>query len=125
MTAVAMPLELGFRDIGHKVIVELAGRFEVLCAAMRTLLRMDVVVDEFGAWRGLGPKAPRVLTVFLATPVRAGTFEVVAAFVCVFLALVNLLEFVLELLQPTPQFSVLRFQLGDSFAKLFLVVHDP
>jgi len=32
---------------------------------------------------------------------------------------VNLLEFVLQSLQPTPQFSVLRFQLGDSFAKLF------
>ena len=86
---------------------------------------MDVVFDELGAWRGLRPKAPRVLTVFLTTPVRAGTFGAVAAFVCVFLALVNLLEFVLQLLQPTPQFSVFRFQLGDSFAKLCLVVHDP
>jgi hypothetical protein len=59
MTAVAMPLELGFRDISHKVIFELAGRFKILCAAMRTLLRMDVVFDEFGVGRGLGPKGSR------------------------------------------------------------------
>jgi hypothetical protein len=123
MTAIAMPLDLGFRNISHKVIFELAGRFKILCAAMGALLRMNVVFDEFGAWWGPGPKAPRVLTVFLATPIRA-TFGVLAAFVCVFLARVNLLEFVLQLLQPTPQFSVFRFEFGDSFAKLFLVVHD-
>lgn len=102
MTAVPMPLDLGFRDISHKVIFELPGRFKILCAAMGTLLRMDVVFGEFSAWWRLGPKVARVLAVFLATPVRAGSFGVVAAAVSAFLALVDLLEFVLQLLQPTP-----------------------
>ena len=113
MAAVAMPLDLGFGEISHKVIFELAGRFEIRCTAMGTLLRTDVVFGEFGPWWRLRSKGPRVLAVFLATPVRAGRSGVVAAFLCVLLALVNLLEFVLQLLPPTPQFSVFRFQLGD------------
>jgi hypothetical protein len=119
VTAVAMPLGLGYGDINHKVIFEFAGRFEVLCTAMGTLLRMDVVFGELGAGWGLRSKVPWVLAVFLAAPVRAGSFGVVVAFLCLLLALVDPLEFVLQLLQPTPKFSVFRFQLGDSFAKLF------
>jgi hypothetical protein len=102
-----------FGEISHKVIFELAGRFEILCTAMKTLLKTDVVFGEFGAWWRLRSKVPRVLAVFLATPVHAGRFGVVAAFLCMLLAPLNLLEFVLQLLQPTPQFSVFRFQLGD------------
>jgi len=119
MTAVAMPLDLGFRDISHKVIFEFAGRFKVLCTAMGTLLGMDVVFGEFGAGRRIGSKVSRVLAVFLATPVCAVSLGVVAALVCLFLALEDLLETVLQLLQPTPKLSVFRFQLGDPSAKLF------
>jgi len=101
------------------VVFELAGRFEIARTTMGALLGMNVVLGKDSAGWGLRAKAPWVLTVFLATPVRAGPVGIVAAFVCLLLALVNLLEFVLQLPQPTPQFSVFRFQLGDSFAKLF------
>src|SRR5208337_5008161 len=50
MATVAMPLDLGFGDISHKVIFELAGRFEILGTAMGTLLRTDVVFGEYGPW---------------------------------------------------------------------------
>ena len=51
-----------------------------------------------------------------ATVVRTGTFRVVAAVVWAFAALADLLEFVLQLRHPTPQFYVLRFQLSDPFS---------
>ena len=38
---------------------------------MRALLRTDVVFDEDGAGRGLGPKTSGVLTMFLAAAVGA------------------------------------------------------
>ena len=38
-----MPLDLGLRDIGNKMVFELAGRFEIAGTAMRTLLGVDVV----------------------------------------------------------------------------------
>jgi hypothetical protein len=117
MAAVAMPLDLGFGDISHEVIFELAGRFEIRCTTMGTLLRTDVVFSEFGAWWGLRSKGPRVLAVFLATPVGAGNFGVDAAILWMLLALVNLLEFVLQLLQPTTQFRIFRFQLGHPLLK--------
>src|SRR5439155_10489546 len=47
--AIAMPFELGLRDVGDDVVVELPGRVEFGAAAMRTLLGMNVVLDEGGA----------------------------------------------------------------------------
>src|SRR5262245_49286571 len=69
--AVAMPLDLGLRKIGHDVVFVLAGRFEITGPAMGTLLRVDIVFDEDGAGWGLRPKAAGVLTVFLAPAVGA------------------------------------------------------
>jgi hypothetical protein len=54
---VTMPLEYGFGQISHDVVLELAGGFEVAGAAMRALLGADAVFDEDGAGRGLGPNA--------------------------------------------------------------------
>ena len=73
VAAVAMPLELRFGDIGHEVVVELAGGFEIAAAAMGTLLGMDVVFDEDGAGRRLGSEGARVLAMLLATAVGART----------------------------------------------------
>ena len=114
--AVAMPLDFGLRKIGHKVVFKLAGRFQIACTAMGTLLRMDVVVDEVSVGWGLRAKAAGVFTMFLAAMVRTGTLRVIAAGAWSFAALADLLKFVLQLRQPTPQFRVLRFQLGDPFS---------
>ncbi len=125
MTAVAMSLDLGFWDISHKVIFEFAGRFKVLCTAMGTLLRMNVVFGELGAGWRIGSKVSWVLAVFLATLVRAVSLGLIAALVCLFLTLEYLLETVLQLLQPTPKLSVFRFQFSDPSAKLYYeVIHD-
>jgi len=62
-----------------------------------------------------------VLAVFLATLVRAVSLGVVAALVCLLLALQDLLKTVLQLLQPTPKLSVFRFQFGDPSREVFLL----
>jgi hypothetical protein len=111
--AVAMPLDPRFREIGHEVVVELAGRFEIPRAAMGALLRTDVMFDEDGAGRGLGPKEARVFAVLLAAVVGAGAVEVTAAREGAFAALTDLLDVVLQLGQPRTQVRVFRFQLGD------------
>ena len=109
VAAVAMPLELGFGNIGHEMVSEPPGRFQIARTAMRTLLGMHIMFDKNGAGWGLRPKEPRVFAVFLATPVQAATLGVVAAVACAFVALVNLLQFVLQLRQPTPQLRVFRY----------------
>src|SRR6516165_8424268 len=76
---VTMPLELGFGQIGHDVVLEPAGGFEVAGAAMRALLGADVVFDEDSAGRGLGPKRCRVVTMFLTSAVGAWAVGFVAA----------------------------------------------
>jgi hypothetical protein len=121
MPPVAMPLDLGLRDIGNKMVFELAGRFEIGGTAMRTLLGVNVVFDEFGVWRRLGPEGPGVLAMLLATVVRARAFGGIVTVAGAFAALADLLEFVLQLRQPTTQFGVLRFQLSDPFSKLLFV----
>src|SRR5262249_10774860 len=64
VTAVAMPLDLGFGKISHDVVFELAGRFEIAGTAMGTLLGVDVVFDEDGAGWGFRSEEPGVLAVF-------------------------------------------------------------
>jgi len=112
-----MPLEFGLGQIGHDVVRELAGGFEVAGAAMRALLGADVVFDEDGAGRGLGPKASGVLAMFLAPAVGARALRFVAATGCAFAALTDVLELVLDLSQPAAQVRVLRLQVGDPLLK--------
>ena len=111
-----MPLELGFGEIGDEVVFELAGRFEIACTAMGALLRMDVVFDEVGAGWRFGAESSRDACDAPCGGGRPGTLGVVAAGAWAFAALADRLEFVLQLRQPTPQFGVLRFQLGDPFS---------
>src|SRR5262249_1808843 len=69
---VTMPLEFGFGEIGHEVVLELTGEFEIAGAAMRAPHRTDVVFDEDGAGRGLRSEKPRMLAVFLAAAIGGG-----------------------------------------------------
>src|SRR5262249_37433326 len=112
--SVTMPLEFGLGEIGHEVILELAGGFEVAAAAMRALRETDVVFDEDGAGRGLGPKGSEVLAMFLAPAVGAWTLGLVAALGRAPGALLDVLELVLNLRQSAAQVRVLRLQVGDS-----------
>src|SRR4051812_25105063 len=89
MTAKTLPLDLGFRDISHKVIFELVGRFEIAGAAMGTLLRVDVVFHEIGVGWWLRPEGPGVLAMLLAPVIRTGTLRVVVAVARTFAALVD------------------------------------
>ena len=50
-----MPLDLGFGDIGDDVVFELASRFEIGAAALGALLGMNIVFDELGTGRRIGP----------------------------------------------------------------------
>jgi hypothetical protein len=121
MAAKTLPLDSGFRDISHKVIIELVGGFQIAGAAMGTLLRVDVVFHEIGVGRWFRPEGPGVFAMLLAPVIRTGTFEVVVAVARTFAALVDSLEFVFQLRQATTQFGILRLQLSNSLSKLLLV----
>jgi hypothetical protein len=73
-----------------------------------------------------------VSAVLLAAAIRARRFQVGALVAGAFPALADLLEFVLQLRQATPQFGVLRLQfgifrlqLGIAVPDLLKFVHDP
>jgi hypothetical protein len=114
VAAIAMPLELGFREIGHDVVVELAGRFKIAHSAMRTLLGMDVVFNERRTRRRVGPKGAWMLAVFLSATVRANLLGIVPAAARALAALLNFLKCVLHLTKPTPQLGVLGLDLPQS-----------
>ena len=75
MPAVAMPFDLGFGNIGHDMVVELARGFEVAAAAMGALLGMHVVFDERRVRRRLGAKAARMQAEFLAATIALGAWD--------------------------------------------------
>jgi hypothetical protein len=108
-----MPLELGFGEIGHEVVLELAGGFKVAGAAMRALLGADVVLDEDGAGRGLGSEGSGVLTMLLAPAVGVRPLRRVPAMGGALTAPADVLQLVLDLGQPAAQVGVLRLQVGD------------
>ena len=110
---VAMPLEFRFGEIGHDVVLELAGGFEVARAAMRALPGTDVMFDEDGAGRGLGSEGSGVLTVLLASAVGARPLGRVTALGGALTAAADVLQLVLDLVQPAAQVGVFRLQVGD------------
>jgi hypothetical protein len=113
MTPVAMPLEFRFGQIGHEVVLELAGGFAVAGTTMGALHRTDVVFDEDGAGWGFGSEESGVLAVFLAPPVGGETFGIRAAGAWAFTTAADVLEFVFDQRQAAPQVRILGFQLGD------------
>jgi hypothetical protein len=94
---VTMPLEFGFGEIGHEVVLELTGGFEIAGAAMRALHRTDVVFDEDGGGRGLRSEKPGMLAVFLAAVIGGGRVGVVTAIGGALAALADVLKLVLDL----------------------------
>src|SRR3954453_4152881 len=64
--AIAMPFELGLGEVNDNMVFKLSGRFEVGAAAMRTLLGMNVVLDEGGLRRRLRSKDAWMLAMLLA-----------------------------------------------------------
>ena len=118
-----MPLDLRYRDVGHEVVLELAGRFEVLAAAMATLLGMDIVFDEHRTrWR-VGPNNARMLPVLLAAAVGRGWALRFARAARALAALQDLLEFMLQLSQTAPQVGVFRLERDDASQKLLPINH--
>jgi hypothetical protein len=103
----------GFGQIGHEVVLELAGGLEVAGVAKRAPLGTDVVFDQDGAGWGLGPKASGVLAMFLTSAVGARAVGLVAAVGGAFAAPADVLEVVLDLGQPAPQFRGPRSPLSD------------
>ena len=110
---VTMPFKFGLGEIGHEVVLELTGGFEIVAAAMRALLRTDVVLDEDGAGRGLRSEKPGVLAVFLAAVIGGWCFGVVTAIGDAFAALADVLKLVLDLRQAAVEVRVLCFKFGD------------
>jgi hypothetical protein len=113
MTAVAMPLEFRFGEIGHDMVVELAGGLEVAGAAVRALHGTDIMVDEDGAGWWLRPEAAGVLAEFLVPAVDAGAVGLIAAANRPFAARTEVLELVLDLGQSAAQVGILGLQVGD------------
>jgi hypothetical protein len=125
VSAVAMPLQLGFGEVSLKMIVEGAGRFQFHRAALGTLLGMDIVFDEHRTGRRLGPKGTRVLAMLLAAAVGRRARLARPRRTCPLAALVDLLELVFHLRQAVPQLGVFRFEFGNAIQELLPVVHDP
>ena len=121
--AVAVPLELGFGQVGDEVVLGPAGRLQVGAAAVSAVGGVDVVFDEGGAGGRFGPDGPGVLAVLLEAAVvggaLAGGFGIRGALA----ALHDPLELGFDLPEPAPQLGVLRFELGDAFQQLRPVVH--
>jgi hypothetical protein len=118
-----MPLDLRFGVVGHEVVLEPAGRFEVVAATMAALLGMDIVFDEGRTRRRVGPNNARMSPVLLAAAVRRGCALRLARAGCALAALPDLLEFVLQLPQTASQVSVFRLQRGDAIQKLLPIIH--
>jgi hypothetical protein len=95
------------------MVLELAGRYQIAGATMGALLRTDVVFDEDGAERGLGPKTSGVLTMFFTSAVGARAVRFVAAMGGAFAKLTDGLQLVLDLGQPAAEVGVLRLHVGD------------
>src|SRR5262249_42781167 len=92
-------------------------------AAMRTVLGMDVVLDESGVRRRFRPKDAWMLAVLLAAAIGGRALARGAAAPPPFAPVQERLGVMLPLRNPPPRLSVLGFEFGDPL--LAWVVHDP
>src|SRR5580692_8063023 len=74
--AVAMPLDLGFGNIGDDMVLESPCRFEIVAATMAAFLGTNLVFDENGAGWRLGPERTWMLAMLLTPAVVVALFAV-------------------------------------------------
>ena len=117
------------REIGHDVIFEMAGRFEIASTAVGTLVEMNLVFGKNGPEWWLRPELARMLTVPNAPTVRPHLLGIIPATARALAALMDLRECMFDTVQPASELSifrlefpqaesepsVFRFQLGDTF----------
>ncbi len=123
VSAEAMPLQLWLGDVRRNVIVELAGRFQSVAAAMPAFLQRYVMLHEIRLGRRLGPKHARMLSMLLATAIGRRPLPRGALGCGTLPPLQNRLKLMFQLRQPPPQLGVLRLQFGNPLVTR--VVHDP
>ena len=89
---------------------------------MRALLGMDVVLDEGGVGRRIGPEDAGVLAMFLAAAVGRSSLAWGGAGRSAFAALQEGLELMFQLGQAAAQVGVFRFEFGNPLVTR--VIHD-
>jgi hypothetical protein len=122
VAAIAMPFELGFRDVGDDVVVEFPRIFEVGTTAMVALLRMYFVFDELGVGRRIGTKDAGMFAMFFAAMIVGRPLARLGFGLGPFASLEEGLELVFELRDPLAQLGVLRFEFRNPF--ITRVIHD-
>jgi len=122
VSAIAMPFEFGFGNVGDDVILEVVGGFEIVAAAMAALLGMNVVFDEAGVRRRFGPKRAWMLAMFLAAAVVGRTLAWRRVFLLAFASLQELLHLMLQLRDPLAQLGVFRFEFRNPLVAW--IIHD-
>ena len=111
---IPMPLDLGFREIGHDMIFELASRFEIGSTAVGTLVGMNLVFGKNGSGWWLRPDLARMLPVLNAPAVRPHLLGIIPATARALAALMDLRECMFDAVQPASEFSVFRLELPQA-----------
>ncbi len=120
--AIAMPFELGLRNVGDDVVFELSGRFQLGAAAMRTLLGMNVVLDEGGAGGRFLSEDAGMLAMRLPASIVGRALPWWAFGLGAFVALQEGLDLMLELRDPLVQLGIFGFEFRNP--EITRVVHD-
>jgi hypothetical protein len=122
VTAIAMPFEFRFGNIGDDVIVKVLGWFEIIAAAMAALFGMDIVFDEGGAGRRFGSEGAGMFAMFLASSVVGCALAWRRALGSALASLQELLDLVFQLRDPLAQLGVFRFELRNPLVAW--IIHD-
>ena len=123
VATIAMPLELGFGNVGDQVVFEGVGRFEIGATTMAALLGVDVVFDERGIERWFRPEAGGMLAVFGPPTILGCALPRGAVVASAFPPLQELLQLMFQLREPLAQLGVFRFEFCNPLVAR--VVHHP
>jgi hypothetical protein len=112
VSAIAMPFELWFGKIGDEMVVEPTGGFEVVTAAMRTLLGMHLVLDERCPGRWFRAEDTWMLAMLLEAVIVGRALPWRALLLATFAALQERLHLMFEQGDPLAQRGVLGAEFG-------------